>query len=279
MGMAMADVKNFLVGILMGVVSQLPGASGATIAVIFRIYERLIADVADIRGKMLKDLRFILVVAVGLILGYVFCAKVLNAFIDEYYVPMLFFFGALIMMQIPDIRRMSEDGQPYTKYNMAAFIVGFLIMVAVFVSKQYFASDGMITNWFIMLTAGIIVAASFVSPGISGSTMLLVLGIYPAFIDALDTFNFKELIPIAIGGIIGLIIFSKLIDHFMRTSRKSTYSAILGLTAGSVVVVFAEAIMKTEGLDTVPLSILCVVGGVLIGYVLCRLARIYSDTN
>ncbi len=275
----MADVKNFLVGILMGVVSQLPGASGATIAVIFRIYERLIADVADIRGKMLKDLRFILVVAAGLILGYVFCAKVLNAFIDEYYVPMLFFFGALIMMQIPDIRRMSEDGQPYTKYNMAAFIVGFLIMVAVFVSKQYFASDGMITNWFIMLTAGIIVAASFVSPGISGSTMLLVLGIYPAFIDALDTLNFKELIPIAIGGIIGLIIFSKLIDHFMRASRKSTYSAILGLTAGSVVVVFAEAIMKTEGLDTVPLSILCVVGGVLIGYVLCRLARIYSDTN
>ncbi len=275
----MADVKNFLVGILIGVVSQLPGASGATIAVIFRIYERLIADVADIRGKMLKDLRFILVVAAGLILGYVFCAKVLNAFIDEYYVPMLFFFGALIMMQIPDIRRMSEDGQPYTKYNMAAFIVGFLIMVAVFVSKQYFASDGMITNWFIMLTAGIIVAASFVSPGISGSTMLLVLGIYPAFIDALDTLNFKELIPIAIGGIIGLIIFSKLIDHFMKTSRKSTYSAILGLTAGSVVVVLAEAIMKTEGLDTVLLSILCVVGGVLIGYVLCRLARIYSDTN
>ncbi len=277
--MVAGDLKNVLVGMLSGMVSQLPGASGATIAVIFRVYERLIADVADIRGRLFKDLRFILVFAVGLLIGYVLCAKVLNAFIDEYYVPLLFFFGALIMMQVPDIKRMSDDGQPYTPYNYAAFAVGFLIMVAVFIAKQYFAPEGMETNWAIMILAGVIVAASFVSPGISGSTMLLVLGIYPAFLAAIDDLDMKLLVPIAIGGIIGLILFSKLINHFMTVSRKSTYMAILGLTAGSVVVVFVEAVMKSDDMAAIPISIGCVIAGIVLGYVLCRLARMYSDTN
>ena len=47
--MGIQAVKDLMVGALMGIVSFLPGASGSTIAVIFKIYERLVADVADIK--------------------------------------------------------------------------------------------------------------------------------------------------------------------------------------------------------------------------------------
>jgi len=277
--MAFSDLKNVLVGALAGMVSQLPGASGATIAVIFRVYERLVADIADIRGKLLKDLRFVLLFAIGGIIGYVLCAKVLNSFIDEYYVPMLFLFGALILMQVPDIRKMSDDGQPYTKANIIAFLVAFAIVVAIFIIKETYAPGDIDTNWVIMFVAGLIVAASFISPGISGSTMLVVLGIYPAFLDAIDNLDLRLLLPIGIGGLLGLLIFSKIIDRCMTNSRKSTYSAILGLTAGSVAVVFAEAAMNVSGTDAIILSIVCTAAGLILGYGLCRLARIYSDTN
>ena len=277
--MVLADLKNALVGFLMGVVSQLPGASGATIAVIFRIYERLVADFADMRGKLLKDLRFILVVAVGGALGYLLCAKVLNNYIDDYYVPMLFLFGALITMQIPDIRRMADDGEGYSRNNILAFSIAFLIIVAIFVVKQTFSPDATDANWIMMVVAGFVVAGSFISPGISGSTMLLVLGIYPAFLAAIDDLNFRMLLPIAVGGIIGLIVFAKLIDHYMNVAKKSTYCAILGLTVGSVLVVFVEAFMKMDISNDIVKCIICVVAGIVLGYGLCRLARIYSDTN
>lgn len=277
--MAFNDLKNLVVGFLIGLVSQLPGASGATVAVIFRIYERLVADVADIRNKLFKDLRFILVVAVGALAGYILCAKVLSSFVDEYYIPMLFFFAALIVVQIPDIKGFADDGQPYTRNNILAFIAAFAIIVAIFVIKQTNVPGDIESNWAIMLVAGVIVAASFISPGISGSTMLVVLGIYPVFLAAIDNLDFKQLLPLGIGGIIGLLVFSKIIDHFMRTSKKSTYCAILGLTAGSVLVVFIEAIMGVSDSGMIPLCILCVVAGIVLGYGLCRLARIYSEKN
>ena len=262
----------------MGIVSQLPGASGATIAVIFRIYERLVEDVADIRNKLLKDIRFLLVLGIGFLIGYWICARLLDVFIDEHYVPMLFFFGALILIQIPEIKGFADDGEKYTMYNIAAFLVAVAVMIAVFVVKETYVPGEVDTGMAMMFVAGLIVAASFISQGISGSTILLVMGIYPAFIQALSDFNMKLLLPLGLGMIVGVLVFSRIIDHFMKNSRKSTYCAILGLTVGSVIVVFVEGLMKVDS-DTVLVSVICAAAGLIFGYALLKAARIYSDAN
>lgn len=67
--MVLKPLKDILVGALVGLVSMLPGASGATIAVIFGIYERLVSDLADIKHRLLKDLRFIILIFIGIVLG------------------------------------------------------------------------------------------------------------------------------------------------------------------------------------------------------------------
>ena len=71
----MKSLNNFLVGILMGVVGQFPGASGSTVAVVFRIYDRLITDFANLKTKLISDFRFVLTVFIGVVLGYVVCAE------------------------------------------------------------------------------------------------------------------------------------------------------------------------------------------------------------
>ena len=108
---------------------MLRATSGATIAVIFGIYERLIADLADIREKLLHDLRFVIPLGIGIVLGLFVCAFGLNALMTEWEVPMMFFFAALIAAQVPDVKALGEDGKPMTVYNWIALAVGFVVML------------------------------------------------------------------------------------------------------------------------------------------------------
>lgn len=273
------SVKDFLVGVLIGIMAQMPGASGATVAIVFKVYERLIGDVADIRKKLLKDLKFIIPIGIGGVLGYFVCAIALGSVIDRFYIPLLFLFGMLILVQIPDIKAMSDDGSRATRNNIIAMVCGILVMLGIFVFRMFSGNGEIDVGILAMFAAGLIVMASMLSPGISGSTVLLALGIYPAFLAALKNFDLKLLLPLAIGMLVGLIVFSKIISHCMDHYRKSTYFAVLGLTIGSVAVVLLEAVIKlVDGFsaDTLALSIVCAVVGLAGGFVLCRLARKYS---
>ncbi len=275
-------IGDFVVGILIGIMAQMPGASGATVAVIFKVYERIIEDAANIRKKLLKDLKFVIPIGIGGILGYFFCAIVLGSIIDEYYVPLLFFFGMLIMMQIPDIKMMSNDGNKVTRNNIIALIGGIAVIVAIFVVKMVFLNQETDANMLLMFVAGLIVIAAMLAPGISGSTILLAIGIYPAFLAALKNFDFKMLIPMALGAIVGFLVFSRLINFFMKNCRKSTYFAILGLSIGSVGVVIAEAIISLVNdfsTSTLIAGIICAIAGIICGYGLCKLARKYSTES
>ncbi len=275
-------IKDLIIGLLIGIVAQLPGASGATIAVVFKVYERLIEDVANIKDKLFKDLRFIIPLGIGGILGYLFCAKALNFLVEDYYIPMLFFFAMLILVQIPDINNNIDKNQKITKWNLVAYAAGAVIMIMLFVMKITMNTEGTELNFIIMFCIGLVVIASMLSPGISGSTILLVLGVYTAFLEALSNLDFRLLIPFALGLVIGLIVFAKIINHCMKNHKNSTYYAILGLTVGSIVSVIMEAIYKLNGnvnSEVILLSVLCAVIGLAFGVALCKLARKYSSDS
>ncbi len=275
--MVLKPLKDVLVGALVGLVSMLPGASGATIAVIFGIYERLVSDLADIRHRLLKDLRFIILIFIGIVLGMMVCAFGLEFLMDHIEVPTMFFFAALIVAQIPDIMKLGDDGEPLSKWNIAAFVVGFVIMIAFL-----FLGDGNdvelegITGTVLMVLVGIILAVSKLAPGVSGSTVLLALGLYAPFMHALTDMDIGYLLPILIGLVIGVLGFSKIVDHCMRNHKKSTYVMILGLTAGSVITVSVQAIMKLSGTEMIAMSIAGIVIGLLLGIGLSKVASSYA---
>ncbi len=274
--MSLKAVKDLLVGTLVGIVSMLPGASGATIAVIFGIYERLISDLADIRKKLLKDLRFIIPVGIGIVLGLILCAFGLKELMSVWEVPMMFFFVALILTQIPDIMSLSRDDNPLTKWNWAAFAGGYLVMMGILVMGMGTQSDRTVDNAFLWLLVGMILAVSKLAPGVSGSTILLAMGLFTPFMNALTEFDMSALIPGGIGLIIGALAFSKVIDRFMTNNRKSTYFAILGLTVGSVAAVSIDGGLKMDGTEMILQSIVGIVLGLILGAGLSKVSRIYA---
>ena len=246
--------------------------------------ERLVADVADIRNKLLKDLRFILPIAVGVLAGMFLCAKVLDELSKEYEIQLMFLFVALIVTQIPDIKRMGDDGNRLTPADIIAFVVGVAIMVVFMVIGWNAPVDKDNSGFIVMMLIGVIYAMSLLSPGISGSTILLALGFYWVYTNVIGDFihHMDLVLPIALGALIGALAFSKVIDYCMRNYRKTTYMTILGLTVGSAATVFINgmrSISENSSGELIIQCIICAVIGALLGLGLNRLAHIYADSS
>lgn len=261
----------------MGIVSMLPGASGATVAVIFGIYERLIGDIADIRGRLVHDLGFVFVVGTGIVIGLMVCAFGLDFLIERVEIPMMFFFVALIVTQVPDIVKLGDDGAPATGWNLLAFAAGLAVMVALLFVDEGGSDGGEGLGLPAMVAVGAILAVSKIAPGISGSTVLLALGLYTPFMHALTDLDIVTLAPVGAGFVVGALLFSKVVDHFMRNNRKSAYAAILGLTVGSIVTVTVDAAGGLTGSDIMVQSAVAVIAGLALGIVLSRVAGRYAE--
>ena len=273
-------LRNALIGVITGIFMILPGASGATVTVLFGVYERLIRDVSKLTKYLREDLFFLLTLGAGGIVGIVICSKGMDFLIDEYAIPLMFFFAALILIQLPDIWKESDDGQKMTGYNIAAIIAGVAVMaVVLFIGMQDFSLEGN-TGIIAMFLAGLIYAVCAISPGISGSTILLALGLYTALVEGIGNLDFGAILPLAVGAVVGGLAFAKLMDHFFRNNRKSTYCVIFGLTLGSVITVVIEAVSQMEsGQEYLIPCIIAVVAGLVLGYGMHMLTRYIRGKN
>ena len=273
-------LRNALIGVITGIFMILPGASGATVTVLFGVYERLIRDVSKLTKYLREDLFFLLTLGAGGIVGVVVCSKGMDFLIDEYAIPLMFFFAALILIQLPDIWKESDDGERMTGYNIAAIIAGVAVMaVVLFIGMQDFSLEGN-TGIIAMFLAGMIYAVCAISPGISGSTILLALGLYTALVEGIGNLDFGAILPLAVGAVVGVLAFAKLMDHFFRNNRKSTYCVIFGLTLGSVITVVIEAVSQMEsGQEYLIPCIIAVVAGLVLGYGMHMLTRYIRGKN
>ncbi len=255
-------IKDLFVGTIVGITSMLPGISGATMMVAFGIYERFIRDLADLRTYLRKDIRFILLLAIGVVVGTVLCAKVLDGFLSTYPVLALMFFAGLIVGQLIPLFRdvRAEKGEnDYTTSNMSAFVAGIAIMAVMIVFDAIGATGEVAVGHdavgvALMFLIGIVVAVSAMLPGLSHSTILLVFGLMTAFLNAVSNLDVLHLGALAVGAIVAVLVFAKIIHRALEEHHLTTLLFILGLTAGSVAVIFYHAAVNVH-------SVLDAVGG------------------
>jgi putative membrane protein len=280
MGSATARIKQFLIGILVGIASMLPGISGAIVAVCFGIYERLVKDLADIVHQVRKDFMFLLVVGCGILIGMVVIAFGLNYMGDNARMASMFLFLGLIAGQIPTLYYTTEPktGKP-SRYNYAALAIGVIIMgsfLLIGTGKDQILSHDL-TSYLYMVFVGIFLAISKLAPGISGSTVLLVFGLFYPLVNALTGFDMALLLPLGIGLLIGLLGFSKVINYALTKHRRSTYFMILGLTIGSIVTIAYDTVPDITCLSDVIIGVITLAIGILISLWFMRLGNNNSE--
>ena len=238
-------VLNFLAGVAMAIANVIPGVSGGTMAVIMGIYDRLVGLFALDFKQIRKDWKFILNIFAGILVGLVLFSNIITWLLERYPIPTCFFFIGLIVGSMPMlIGKVREDGKWPSWPNWLIFAGALGVMVLMAVLRGASAEAMPAETVFSMPLAGklfgsaIVAAAAMIIPGISGSSLLLVFGTYTTFYKAVGSLNIPLLIPMGLGVVVGLVGGSRVIRLLLRRWPVATYSAIIDLVIGSILVVW-----------------------------------------
>ena len=274
---ALSSVKRFFAGALVGIVSTIPGVSGAVLAVCFGIYERLVADVADISHKIKEDFRFLMAVGLGIAFGILISFRGLDWILDNYLVASMMLFTGMILGQLPELWKYTEPKIKSSGANIAAFAAGIVIMCMFLALASLEGEEVVLSHnpmsYVYMLMIGVIFSVSHLIPGISGATVLLAIGLYPPLIETIVSLDIVLMVPLVVGIFIGLICFAKVIHRALTRYRKSTYMAIFGLTIGSIFIIVQEAVSAGPGVTDIALGAVTLIAGILISIWFSRLGR------
>jgi|SRR5690625_16077 len=235
--------KNIYRGILIGASDVIPGVSGGTVAVLLGIYDRLIEAINGLFSRRWQEqLTFLIPLGIGVGLAIFSVARLMKWLFNYYPEPTYFFFLGLIIGIIPQL---FVEANVRVTFKATQYVL--LVSGAIAVSMMVFFMDmepGAIiterswTIYFLLLLSGILASAAMILPGISGSVVFLMLGVYPTIIEIIYTFDIKAIIVVGAGIATGIVSMSKLIHFFFKHYRINTYAVIIGAVIGSIVVIF-----------------------------------------
>ena len=238
-------------GFLMGAADIVPGVSGGTIALVLGMYERLIASVragSSALGSFLRldfsggvewlrkvDWLFILPLGAGIGLAIITLAHLLERLLHDHAVLMAALFLGLVagsavvawkLLTIRDMRRVAV----IAGVGLAVFL---LLGLSESTSSETAAQVADPAMW-AFFGSGAIAICAMILPGISGSFILVMLGMYGPLLSAVTSRDFSSLIVFTIGAVIGLAIFSQILHRALRDHYNTVMAALIGLMLGSL---------------------------------------------
>ena len=255
-----AILTLFLKGIGIGAANTVPGVSGGTIAAITGIYDQLIHAISTFFKAWKKNTLVLVPVGVGALLGIALFASLVEYLLTTAPQATAFFFIGLIVGSLPCLfGQVSGHRVGGPQLAAAALAAGVVVLMGVAGRPPMTEpiTTLSVTNGLWLLLAGAIAAATMIIPGVSGSFVLLLIGMYQTFITAVSSGNLPLLAVLGAGALIGIIAVSRVLDLLFAKFYAATYWAIIGLVGGSVVGIWPGV----GGEEPMWFSLLAVVAG------------------
>lgn len=234
-------VKNILKGMAIGAATLVPGVSGGTMAIILGIYDDLIHSISSFLDDWKKNTLFLLEVGFGALLSMLLFSRFLENAVKSYPHIMQFLFMGIIIGGLPVLYRKSVESGKRDKFDFVFLMLGFAMVLLMSAEPEAIdimaASQGAL-SMILLAAAGVIIAIALILPGISGSYMLLILGLYGTTLNAINTMKIQFLIPLGLGIAAGTLATTKIIEYFLQKYPSKTYMLIMGFVAGSLIPVF-----------------------------------------
>ena len=258
-------MKNFITalkGAALGTAFVIPGFSGGTMAVILKIYDRLLDAISLNIEKLKKNFGFILFLVIGMAAGVFATAVGLSWLFENHPVPTALTLTGIVVGSLPMIWKECTSESKFKPLNIIPFLIAFAVMVVMFFIENADTAEAAVQTDFSFVLAlklaagGFIAAISMVIPGISGSLMLTIMGMYETSITAVKDLNIALIAPIGIGAVAGILSGAKIISLLLKKFRQSTYSVIIGLIVGSLLTIFpSDFSLNAEGIIGIVLGI------------------------
>jgi putative membrane protein len=235
----------YLRGLLMGAADIVPGVSGGTMAFITGIYDRLLGSIRAFDLHCLRllsqgrigdawryvDGGFLLALLLGIFTSVLSLARLVSWLLADYPVPLwAFFFGLILASALVLLRQVTR----WTLVRVTCLLVGLLVAAGIALSPVVALAPGL-PGIFI---AGFIAICAMILPGISGSFILILLGMYGPVLNAVKNLELEVMAVFALGAGLGLMCFSRILHWLLHHYHMATMALLTGFLFGSLLVVW-----------------------------------------
>ncbi len=237
----MSRIGVFFRGLLMGAADLVPGVSGGTIALISGIYYRLIkaircCDLIATKSLLSGDFTqfwnridggFLFILVSGILVSIFSLARIVEVLLIDYPLPLWScFFGLILASAFFLIHKIESLGI----FRLFLIFMGLLLSGAITLMPRI----SIVGGWEIIFISGFVAIVAMILPGISGSFILVLLGMYPSLINAISTVDIFFLFFFSAGAIVGLIVFSRILTNLLAKANEATMSVMSGFLLGSL---------------------------------------------
>ena len=234
-------IRIVLVGVLMGAAEVVPGVSGGTIVFVSGFYERLVNGIARLTPFSLLelpkigfatwwkkyDLGFLFVLFGAMLVSILILARGVSYLLAEHPVGIWSFFFGLVLSSIFVVGRRLL---PLSVESGLALGIGVAVGMVVVRIIPFEAEISGLT----LFAGGCIAVCAWILPGLSGSFLLLVLGLYQTVIAAIKNFELLTLGYVGLGCVVGLMCFSRILTVLLARFYDVTVALLVGFMLGSL---------------------------------------------
>lgn len=256
-------LRDFVYCIFVGAGGIAPGLSGGTLAIILGLYERMIAAISEVLKTPLKSIRTLLPMGAGALIGVVAFSTIQKFLLGRYLMQTMFCFMGLIIGSLPFLVREANEKDPITRRNALSRAIPFVITLAlgiiltildtrpIDVTPVVIAMSPIVFSR--LMLVGVLIAASLIIPGVSGTVLLVMIGQYGLVLNAVSDLknilklpmaspemiqgiiaNIMVLVPLVLGALGGALLFSYILNRLFQRWHGLTYAGILGFVVGSI---------------------------------------------
>ena len=235
----------FLRGLLMGAADIVPGVSGGTVAFITGIYDTLLDSIRSVNIVFFRKVvsldiagaweqvngHFLLPLLLGVVTSIFSLAQLVSWILTHYPVPLwAFFFGLILASALV----LLQSVQQWRATRMLCLVVGTAIALSIALSP----SVGLEMGYGGVFLAAFLAICAMILPGISGSFILVLLGMYSAVLLAIKSLDLTFILVFMAGAICGLMCFSRLLHWLLERFQQATMAVLTGFLFGSLAVVW-----------------------------------------
>lgn len=289
-------IINFIRGFCMALADSVPGVSGGTIAFLLGFYDKFIGSLdALVSGSMeekKKALIFLIKLGIGWVIGFAMAVSVLANIFDTRIYEISSLFMGFILFAIPIVAKEEKACMKWNAPNITAGIIG-IAVVALITYFNPLTGQGTsynLTDLNIGLIVYVFIAAMFaisamVLPGISGSTLLLIFGLYVPIIGAVKAFlgfdfdYLPVLIVFGLGILTGVISVVRIIKWSLEKHRAIMVFLIIGMMIGSFYAIIMGPMTLSEPKDPLSFQTFSILWFIIGGAVIYGLQKLKTITE
>lgn len=269
-------IIKFLKGMLIGSGAILPGVSGGALAAIFGLYQPLINFLSNIRNNFINNVMFFLPVGLGGLFGLFVLATPIDYGLRFFPVFVLWGFIGAIVGTLPSLYKEAGREGRETRHIVITIVTA-VLMFAFLVYANNNLNIDMAQNTVSWLFAGAIFASGMIVPGLSPSNFLIYFNLYQPLTEGIRTLDFSVIIPVSIGAVVVVLLFSKLMRKIMDVAYAGVFHFILGVVIASTAIIAPElSLYEGFGVMDYILVVVIFLAGLLLGRWMGKLEERYK---